>query len=238
MRSRVSLPTRVAVIQPIDVGQHDEEVGVDQVRDERGQSIVVTESNLFGRDRVVLVDERQRAHLQQLVQRALRVSIVSAAHDVFGGQQHLADCDCRAWQMPRYSGEPTAPGQCSPPPAGSPGHADGREASAARVRPRWRQTKPRQSRCRLLVGAANASASDSMRAVVDTVRQQASDDEPTLTTMRRRGAHGRPPPAAAVTARAPTLPPDGRCHAGCAAARRQPPPAARSRRPRRRRRSQ
>ena len=59
----------------------------------RGQPVVVAEPNLLGRHRVVLVDERQRPHLEQLVQRALGVSVVRASHDVFGGQQHLADGD-------------------------------------------------------------------------------------------------------------------------------------------------
>lgn len=66
---------------------------MDQVGDEGGEPVVVAEPDLVGGDGVVLVDDRQGAHGQQLVERAVGVAVVGAAADVVGGEQHLADAD-------------------------------------------------------------------------------------------------------------------------------------------------
>ena len=69
---------------------------MDQVGDERGQPVVVAEADLVGGHRVVLVDDRHDAELEQPVERALGVAVVRAADDVVGGEQHLADGDAVA----------------------------------------------------------------------------------------------------------------------------------------------
>jgi hypothetical protein len=68
-------------------------VGPGDVRDQRGQPVVVAEADLLGGDRVVLVDDREDAEGQQPLQRALGVAVVAAPGEVVGGQQHLADGD-------------------------------------------------------------------------------------------------------------------------------------------------
>ena len=84
---------RVAVVDAVDVGQQDERVGPGDVRHERGEPVVVAEPDLLGGDRVVLVDDRQRAEGEQPVDGLLGVAVVAAAGQVVGGQQHLADGD-------------------------------------------------------------------------------------------------------------------------------------------------
>ena len=49
---------RVARVEPVDVGEEHEEVGVDQARHQRGEVVVVADLDLLDRHRVVLVDHR------------------------------------------------------------------------------------------------------------------------------------------------------------------------------------
>ena len=87
----VRVGARVALVDRVDVGEQDEQVSGDEVGDERGQPIVSTEADLVGRDRVVLVQQRDDAQRQQPLERAAGVAVVRPADDVFAGQQHLAD---------------------------------------------------------------------------------------------------------------------------------------------------
>ena len=59
--SAAARPARVAVVQPVDVGEQHQQVGPHQVRDQRGQPVVVAEPDLVGGDGVVLVDHRDGA---------------------------------------------------------------------------------------------------------------------------------------------------------------------------------
>ena len=86
LRSR---PSRLAGVQPVDVGQQHERVSVHQVRDQRGEPIVVAEADLVRRHGVVLVDDRDHAEREQPLQRALGVAVVAPAMQVVGGEQHL-----------------------------------------------------------------------------------------------------------------------------------------------------
>lgn len=56
--------------QRIHVAEQQQCVGTHHLRDKRGQPIIVTEMNLVGGDRVVLVDDRHHAHAQQRTQGA------------------------------------------------------------------------------------------------------------------------------------------------------------------------
>ena len=55
----------VGGVEPVEVGEEHEDVGAHQVGDQRGQAIVVTETDLVVGDGVVLVDHRDAAQLQQ-----------------------------------------------------------------------------------------------------------------------------------------------------------------------------
>ncbi|CAM5250358.1 hypothetical protein SHIRM173S_11786 [Streptomyces hirsutus] len=89
-------PGGVSVVHAVHVGQQDQQVGVDQVGDEGGETVVVAEADLVGGDGVVLVDDREGAHRQQLVEGAGGVAVVGAAAHVVGGEQYLADADAVA----------------------------------------------------------------------------------------------------------------------------------------------
>ena len=59
-----------AVSRPGRVGEQHEQVGGEQVGDERGQAVVVAEADLVVGDGVVLVDDRHHAELEQPAERA------------------------------------------------------------------------------------------------------------------------------------------------------------------------
>ena len=80
---------RRPVVQAVDVGQQEQQVRVDEVRDKCREPVVVAEPDLGGGDRVVLVDDRDHAQLEQLAERLVRVAVVRATGDVVEGQQHL-----------------------------------------------------------------------------------------------------------------------------------------------------
>ena len=60
-----------------------------EVGDQRSEPVVVTEADLLGGDRVVLVDHRHHAHREQPVEGALRVAVVRTSYDVLCREQHL-----------------------------------------------------------------------------------------------------------------------------------------------------
>ena len=82
-----------AVVEAVDVGEQDQQVGVDEVGDQRGEPVVVAEADLGGGDGVVLVDDRHDAELEQLGEGLVGVAVVGAPGHVVDGEQHLAGHD-------------------------------------------------------------------------------------------------------------------------------------------------
>jgi hypothetical protein len=80
----------VGVVEPLDVAEQHEQVGVHEVGDERRQPVVVPEADLAGRHGVVLVDDRQDPELEELGERLMGVAVVAAPGHVVGGEQDLA----------------------------------------------------------------------------------------------------------------------------------------------------
>ncbi|TWH06059.1 hypothetical protein L613_004800000040 [Pseudoxanthomonas taiwanensis J19] len=80
---------RIGVVQAVDVGGDEQHVGIDQGRDDRRQVVVVAQLELVHRDGVVLVDHRQRAQRQQLLEGGAGVEVAAAVAQVVVGQQHL-----------------------------------------------------------------------------------------------------------------------------------------------------
>ncbi len=93
VRNPLGAVRRRAVVQGVDVGQQHECVGADQVGHQGREAVVVAEADLVGGHGVVFVDHRDDAEVQQPVQRAERVGVLAAPHEVIRGQQHLADGD-------------------------------------------------------------------------------------------------------------------------------------------------
>ena len=77
-------------VQRVDVGEQHEQVGVDELGDERGEPVVVAEADLVRGDRVVLVHDRQDPQPEQALHRALGVAAGRRVLEVARGQQHLA----------------------------------------------------------------------------------------------------------------------------------------------------
>ena len=56
---------RIGVHQPGRVGEQDQQIGADELGHQRGDAVVVAEADLVVGDRVVLVDDRHDAELEQ-----------------------------------------------------------------------------------------------------------------------------------------------------------------------------
>ena len=80
---------RVGGEQPGRVGEQHQQIGVDVVGDERGDAIVVAVAQLVAGDRVVLVDDRDAAELDQPQQRLAGVQVLAAIDEVVRHEQHL-----------------------------------------------------------------------------------------------------------------------------------------------------
>ena len=87
--ARVGIAPRVGRVETVGIGQQDQFLGAHQHRHLRRQEVVVPERDLVGRGRVVLVDDRQHAPLQQLGERLARVQVVGAGAHVKEREQHL-----------------------------------------------------------------------------------------------------------------------------------------------------
>ncbi len=98
------LRMRVAVaagpIKSFNVGEQDQEIRARHRRHPRRQAIVVAVADFAGRNRVVLVDDRDRAHRQEPRQRLAGVEIAAALFGVLQGQQDLAGDDAVASERP------------------------------------------------------------------------------------------------------------------------------------------
>ena len=81
---------RVGGEEPGRVGEEHEQVGGEQVGDERGQAVVVAEADLVVGDGVVLVDHRHHAEVEEAPERGAGVEVLLADREVERGEQHLA----------------------------------------------------------------------------------------------------------------------------------------------------
>ena len=84
----IGVGVRIAVVQTVDIGQDDHEVGIDEARGERGERIVVAELDLLDGDGVVLVDDGHHAQLQQAQKRVTGVQIRMTVGGIAAGEQN------------------------------------------------------------------------------------------------------------------------------------------------------
>ena len=98
---RVGVVGRRGVVEAGDVGQQDQQVRARHGGDARGEPVVVAIADLAGGDRVVLVDDRNRAHRHEATQRRAGVEISTPLLGVLQGQEHLAGDDRMFLQRPR-----------------------------------------------------------------------------------------------------------------------------------------
>ena len=78
-----------AVYRPVGVGEQHEQVGADVVRDERGDAVVVAVARLVVGDRIVLVDDRHAAELEQPPSASAGRAGTAAGRRSRADEQHL-----------------------------------------------------------------------------------------------------------------------------------------------------
>ena len=81
--------SRIGLVEAIDDAEDDQQRRLEQVRDHRGQAVVVAELDLVHADRVVFVDDRHGVVFEQGVQRVPHVEIAWAAVEVLMREQEL-----------------------------------------------------------------------------------------------------------------------------------------------------
>ena len=86
---RIRIDGRVGRVETVDVGQQHQAVRTRHLRDTGGETVVVAVADLGRGDRVVLVDDRDRAELEQRLQRVARVQVPPPLLGVAEGEQHL-----------------------------------------------------------------------------------------------------------------------------------------------------
>ena len=91
MNRRLGIARGIGGVQAIDVGQQDQAIGADHLRHARRQPIVVAIADFGGRDRIVLVDDRNGAEPAAACQRVARIEIAAALFGVAESQQDLRD---------------------------------------------------------------------------------------------------------------------------------------------------
>ena len=85
----VGVAAGVAVVQAVDVRQQHQQIGGDGGRHRRRQGIVVADDDLIGGDGVVLVEDRQRAQLQQTAEGVVEILLPSAVGNVRRSDKEL-----------------------------------------------------------------------------------------------------------------------------------------------------
>lgn len=96
---------RWAVVETINVGEQDEALSVHQVGDERRQPVIVTDPDLIRRDRVVLINDRYDAEIEQGFQRSLSIAVMASPRHVISGKQYLPDGESMSIEGGGVSGE-------------------------------------------------------------------------------------------------------------------------------------
>lgn len=193
----------VAVVEAVDVGEQDEEVGADEVGDEGGEAVVVAEADLVGGDGVVLVDDGEGAHGQELVEGAVGVAVVGAAAGVVAGEEDLSDAYAVAGEGGGVAGDEEAladagggllagevGGAAAQAEGASPAAMAPEETSTISFSPARRPPPPSTEGLRPAVkfplrALARTSTRASTRSASRPPEAVVREDEPTLTTILR-----------------------------------------------------
>ena len=80
---------RVGGVEAVDVGEQDQRLGQRHDRDARGEPVIVAEADLAGGHRVVLVDHRHDAELEQRLDRGAGVEVAAPRLGVLERDQDL-----------------------------------------------------------------------------------------------------------------------------------------------------
>ena len=114
---RRRVPPRIGGEQPLLIGQQNQQIGVDQVRHQRRQIVVVADLDFLGRHDVVLVDDRHDLPLEQREQRVARVQVALAVGQVSRASAASARRSDLPWQTARPTSASAWSGRPRPAPA-------------------------------------------------------------------------------------------------------------------------
>ncbi len=78
-----------SIIQPINGGEDNEQLRIQQVRHERRKCIVITELDFIHGNRVILVYDRNGIHLKQRMDRIAGIQVSLAVFKVLTGKEYL-----------------------------------------------------------------------------------------------------------------------------------------------------
>ena len=166
----------------VDVGEQDEQAGVEQDRDLGGEEVVVAEGDLVGGGGVVLVDDRDHPPLDQPAQGLARVQVVGAGGDVGRGQQHLGGARAAARRAAARRRGRGRPGRPPRRPAARPSPAAAPAAPSAACRGRSRPEVTITTRSPPCSSAATCSQTESSTSARSSPSSAATIEEPSLTT--------------------------------------------------------
>ena len=85
----VGITAWIAIEQTFLIREDHQQVGLDEIHRQRAERVVVAQADLVGGDRVVFVDDRHHAELEQGVEGATGVEVAAAVGDILVREQHL-----------------------------------------------------------------------------------------------------------------------------------------------------
>ena len=84
---------RIAGIQPVDIGQQQQQIGADHRGDTGGKPVIVAKADFGGGDGVVLIDHRHRPEVQQRGHGGAGVQMPATGLGILRRQQDLRHAD-------------------------------------------------------------------------------------------------------------------------------------------------
>ena len=87
-QTRIGVGVGVCVIQAVNIGEDNHQIGVNQTGNQRRQRIVVSEANLLNGNGIVLVDNGDHAQLKQATQRVTRMQVSRTIRRIASRKQY------------------------------------------------------------------------------------------------------------------------------------------------------
>ena len=81
------------IAQTFDIGHQDEGVGRDQIAHQCSEQVIVTVFDLLDRHRIIFIDNRHDASVEQSAQGVASVEEAPAVGDIVVGQEKLGNAD-------------------------------------------------------------------------------------------------------------------------------------------------
>jgi hypothetical protein len=85
------MQTRISSVETLLMGQDDQHIGVHEITHHRRQRVVVPEANFLDRHRVIFVDDRDHAVLQQGKQGVTGIEVARTGTQILVREENLCD---------------------------------------------------------------------------------------------------------------------------------------------------